>query len=673
VQVTFGVLGPIAAWDGAGDAIGLRGPRHRAVLARLIVARGRVVPVDRLVDDLWWGDPPEGAVSAVRTFVAALRRAVEPERPPRAPARSLVTEGPGYALRAAPDAVDSWRFEQAVAGSATLPPDRAVASLAEALAWWRGPAYAEVADEPWALAERARLSELRLHAVERQAEVRLDLGSAAEAVPDLEAHVADHPWREEAACLLARALYRTGRQGDALAVLHRTGTLLVEQLGVTPGPRLRRLEGDILDQAGHLDPAVGARDTAGRVWAETAAAYDRTVAAGARARLESSVGLLRSLAVTGGRGLEEARRHRLAAITAAEELGDAELTARVIGAYDVPAIWTRPDDPDQAAGVVAAAERTLAALPPSAPETARARLLATIALESRGTCDERGRQAAGQAEAIARRSEDPRLLAFALNGVFMQSFHRAGLAPRRDEVGAELVTLSARHGLVTFEVLGHLVRLQARSALGDLPRADHHAAAADDLARRHELPLVGVFTTWYRALRLAATGSAAAADVEAAYRDAARLLDGAGMPGVERGLLPLALLCVRLQHARPAPTDECIDWGPYEPWARPLVLVARGQHDDAAAALRQAPRPPRDLLQEALWCLTARAAIAVDDRATMRRAHAALTPAAAELAGAGSGLVTLGPVARHLDDLADALGAGRRDPAPEGSDGHPWW
>ena len=106
------MLGPVTAWDDAGDAIALKGPRHRAVLARLIVARGRVVP----------GHPPGrrpvgrsaagGAVGAVRTFVAALRRALEPDRPPRTPARLLVTEGPGYALRAAPDAVDAWRFEQ---------------------------------------------------------------------------------------------------------------------------------------------------------------------------------------------------------------------------------------------------------------------------------------------------------------------------------------------------------------------------------------------------------------------------------------------------------------------------------------------------------------------------------------------------------------------------------
>ncbi|MEV5528835.1 BTAD domain-containing putative transcriptional regulator [Streptomyces prunicolor] len=675
MEVAFGVLGPVAAWDGTGDTIALKGPRHRAVLARLLVARRRVVPVGRLVEDLWAGqdEPPADAVGAVRTFVAALRRALEPERPPRTPARLLVTEGPGYALRAEPGAVDAWRFERAVTDAATLPDPAALNRLEEALSWWRGPAYADFADEAWARAERSRLAELRLHAVERRAEAQLALGRAAVAVPDLDAHVAEHPWREDAWRLLALALYRTGRQGDALAVLRRARTLLVDQLGADPGPALRRLEADILDHAAHLDPGphidhppslthaphlTPVSDPSGpadRVWAEATAAYDRTVASGARARLESTVGLLRNLAVTGGDGLEAARRHRLAAITAARELGDPELTARVIGGYDVPAIWTRVDDPHQAADTVAAAEHTLAALPPDTQLTSRARLLATIALESRGTRSARGLQAARQAEDIARGLNDPALLAFALNGTFMQTFHRAGLAPQRDEIGAELVALSARHGLVTYEVLGHLVRLQSRSALADFTGADAHATAADRLADRHELPLVGVFTQWYRVLRRTATGSPHPAEVAIAYQDAALRLDGAGMPGLERGLLPLALLCLRLRSGQPAQTDEHIDWGPYEPWARPLVLLAHDRPTEARTALSSLPDPPRDLLFEALWCLAARAALAVGDRGTMERALAELTPAAAELAGAGSGLLTLGPVAQYLDSLAVAL------------------
>jgi DNA-binding SARP family transcriptional activator len=640
--VTFGVLGPVTAGRD-GVPVDLKGPRHRALLARLIAARRRVVPVDRLVADLW-DVPPARAVGTLRTFVADLRRALEPDRPRRAPARLLVTEGPGYALRTAPDAVDAWRFETAVAEADRLPADRAPARLTAALGEWRGPAYADFGGEEWARGERSRLTELRLRAVERRAELLVAAGRAAEAVPDLDAHLAEHPWREEAWRLLALALYRTGRQADALAALRRARALLADGLGVDPGPRLRRLEAGILAQDPSLDPPAEPAEAAARLWTRATEAYDRTVAAGARARLESTVGLLRTLAVTGAGGLQAAREHRTAAVAAAEETGDAELTARVIGAYDVPAIWTRADDPEAARRIVAAAERTLAALPDddtTAP--ARCRLLATVALESRGVRSPRGPEAAAEAERIARRLDDPALLAFALNGAFMQSCATPGQAPRRDAIGAELVALAGRHGLVTHEVLGHLIRVQARCAYGDFTAADTHAAAADRLAERHERPLVAVFTTWYRALREAATG-APYHRAAAAYRSAAETLDDAGMPGLTHGLLPLALLGLRLAHDRPPEADPHDDWGPYLPWARPFTLLAEGREDEARAALAALPEPPPDLLHEALCCAEAALALALDDRAAARRTYARLLPASGQLAGAGSGLLTFGPV-----------------------------
>ncbi|MFE1202713.1 BTAD domain-containing putative transcriptional regulator [Streptomyces sp. NPDC058762] len=666
--VTFGVLGAVTAGRGP-HPLALKGPRHRAVLARLILARRRVVPVARLVEDLWETPPPR-AVGAVRTFVGDLRRALEPDRPPRAPARLLVTEGPGYALRAAPDAVDAWRFEAAVAEADRLPAAQAPDRLRTALGEWRGPAYAEFGTEDWARGERSRLTELRLRAVERRAELLVELGRAAEAVPDLDAHLTEHPWREESWRLLALALYRTGRQADALAVLRRARALLAGRLGIDPGPRLRRLEAGILAQDPELDPPGEPADAAARLWTRATEAYDRTVAAGARARLESTVGLLRSLAVTGGGGLEAAREHRMAAVQAAEETGDADLAARVIGAYDVPANWTRSDDPELARRIVEAAERTLAVLPgaPSA-DAARCRLLATVALESRGVRSPRGPRAAAEAEDIARRLDDPALLAFALNGVFMQSCTRAGLAPRRDAIGAELVTLGLRHGLVNHEVLGHLIRLQARAALADLTAADEHARAADRLAERHERPLVAVFTAWYRALREAVSagsspgpsdspGSSGSSrdSAEAAYRSAAARLDGAGMPGLERGLLPLALLGLRLSRGRPARVHPGADWGPYRLWAEPFALLAEGRDTEARDALRALPEPPPDLLYEALCCAEAALALALGDRPALRRTYDRLLPAAGELAGAGSGLLTFGPVDGWLAAIRRALG-----------------
>lgn len=167
-----------------------------------------------------------------------------------------------------------------------------------------------------------------------------------------------------------------------------------------------------------------------------------------------------------------------------------------------------------------------------------------------------------------------------------------------------------------------------------------------------------VFTEWYGALRSAASGDRRRA--EAAYRAAAVRLDGSGMPGLERGLLPLALLCLRLAQRAPSASaaasasagvdavepevDLTEDWGPYRPWVEPLALLSSGRRAEARAALRALPEPPRDLLYEAVCCLEARAAAALGDRAALSRAHARLAPAAGELAGAGSGLLTLGPV-----------------------------
>ncbi|MFF3853594.1 BTAD domain-containing putative transcriptional regulator [Micromonospora sp. NPDC002575] len=636
----------MVAEDAQGRPVALRGPMHRAVLARLLVARGRVVPVQDLVDDLWVS-PPDGAIAAVRTFVAALRRAIEPDRPARAPATLLVTQGLGYALKCAPDQVDAWRFEQAVTEARTADPAAALARLDEALAWWRGPAYADFPDAAWARAARSRLAELRLQAVEQRAEARLGLGRAAEAVPDLDEHVTAHPWREQGWRLLALALYRSGRQGDALAVLRRAHELLAEHLGVEPGPALRALEIDILRQEPRLD-GPARPDPAGEVLMRAASAYDRVHSGGAR--LESAVGLLRNLAVTGPGGLEVAREQRAAAVAAAEQLGDPELTARVIGAYDVPAIWPRADDPEQSAGIVAAAERALAGLPPVGHEPARARLLATIALESRGTRDPRPRECARQAEAIARQMNDPALLAFALNGVFMQSFHATGGSVCRDGIGAELVSLANRHGLASVEVLGHLIRLQSSCAVAAFDRADQHARAADDLAGRHERPLVGVFTQWYGALRADLAEQVPATRAETLYRAAAARLDQAGMPGMRDGLLPLALLGMRLRRGLPLVSEDG-GWGPYDPWVRPLVEPGR-------IALAAVPDPPADLLAEALWCLFGRAAIAAGDQTALVRVRQALAPAAMEWAGAASGALTVGSVADHLAALDTALRSG---------------
>ncbi|MBA8949716.1 ATP-binding protein [Actinomadura namibiensis] len=251
-MATVRVLGSFQALlDGAEADLG--GPRQRCVLARLVVARGRMVPAERLVEQVWPDGPPPRAAAGLQAFVSHLRRALEPDRPPRAPARVLVTDPPGYALRLPERDVDAWRFDALVDRAATGDPAGARRAAEEALDLWRGPAYAEFAALPWAATEASRLEERRRLAVERRAEAMLRLNAAAEAVPDLETHVAVDPLREEAWRLLALALYRAGRQGDALDALRRARAALAEELGVDPGPALRRLEHDILTQAPALE------------------------------------------------------------------------------------------------------------------------------------------------------------------------------------------------------------------------------------------------------------------------------------------------------------------------------------------------------------------------------------------------------------------------------------
>ncbi|MFD0414719.1 BTAD domain-containing putative transcriptional regulator [Streptomyces sp. NPDC127108] len=1174
-DVTFQVLGALAVRDADGRSLDLKGPRHRAVLARLLIARRRTVPVDWMVDD-FWEDPPPRAVGAIRTFVGDLRKVLEPGRARRAPARLLVTSGPGYALLAAGGAVDAWRFEGAVGEAGRLLSGGGAASgggarvalgvLDDALSGWRGPAYAEWATAEWARGEAARLEGLRLLAVERRASAALALGRAAEAVLDLEVHVEGHPWREEAWELLAVALYRAGRQGDALGVLRRARERLVGELGVEPGAGLRRLEVEILAQRGGgvlgagtvvtpcapsasaaapaplsmpparfdgapagrgsqlvgreaeladleasargvvregrlalalisgdagagktalvrelagrlkgegwatawgraseqggvpagwpwvevlgelgvseadaggqgaggdrfwwyrrvgelisgvadrghplllvlddlhwadsgtlellaslverpmaravllvgtyrdgevsdgvrellgrvaraeptrvrvgalaetavgdlaravsprpLDAATvrtvhrrsggnpffvreivrlyategaaalsqvpegvrdivrrrlgtlptGAREVllraalvgptvdldvlseligdedavlegveagvaagflvggaggflgggaagslgegelggqregelggrgeeagervefahalvretlyrdlsaprrarlhtavaellerlrpdsveaiahhylsagtgavaaraadfaaraarraeaafapheAVRLWRAALDAYDRGGAggdlaggrersagrtggpersagrAGGRERLGIVMGLVRNLAVTGA--LADARRYRSDALAAAEATGDPELTARVIGAFDVPGIWARNDDEALSRRIVAAALRTLDALPDDGTtgrRATRSRLLSTVGMETRGARTERGAEAAREAERLARAvgevgtggvagvapggaADSAALLAFALNARYLHTFHRPGLAPERARIGEELTALAAHHGLVAFEVLGHLMLLQAHSALADLDRADGHAAAVDRLAERHGLPLARVFTEWYAALRAAVAGRVP--EAEAGCRAAAARMRGGGMSGMERegeggtgdgeGLLELALLCLRVQSGGAdadadvvADADRGVDPDAGVVADGGAEVDADAAADVAAAAAAAAgtgtthPRPlPHDQLLEARLCLRARAALrsGAAEPGALEGLYRELLPACGELAGAGSGVLTLEPVALYVGDLAAALG-----------------
>ncbi|MEN3270171.1 BTAD domain-containing putative transcriptional regulator [Pseudonocardia sp.] len=254
----FRILGPFEVCHG-GERIRIGPPKQRAVLAVLLVHANQVVAVDRLIDLLWGEEPPARAGGALQAYMHNLRRVLEPARPRRSPPILLVTQAPGYLLRVGPQELDATRF-QALASEgrrllAESQPETARQRLTEALALWRGPApLVEFAHEPFAQAAAARLKELREVAIEDRLEAELATGGHVEAVAELEVLVGQHPLRERLWGLLMVALYQSGRQGDALRAGAKARNVLREDLGVEPGPALRRIQADILAQAPSLEP-----------------------------------------------------------------------------------------------------------------------------------------------------------------------------------------------------------------------------------------------------------------------------------------------------------------------------------------------------------------------------------------------------------------------------------
>lgn len=249
----FGVLGPLGVWTADGAPVRIPELKVRALLACLLTHRGRPVSADRLVDDLWGSKPPNNPPGVLQTKVWQLRRALESAEPG---GRSLlVSRPPGYELLADPGTVDADRFQQLLDSARALADPRPRAALlAEALAVWRGPAYADFADEEFARTAAARLAEQRLTAVEEQAEARLELGEHALVADELSDLVGPHPLRERLRAAHVRALYLAGRQDAALRGYTELRTRLAEELGVDPGPALTALHRAILAQ----DPALTA-------------------------------------------------------------------------------------------------------------------------------------------------------------------------------------------------------------------------------------------------------------------------------------------------------------------------------------------------------------------------------------------------------------------------------
>jgi DNA-binding SARP family transcriptional activator/DNA-binding beta-propeller fold protein YncE len=251
----FRVLGPFdVVVDG--ESVPLGGAKQRALLAILAIHANEVVSADQLIDELWGERPPPSAANTLHAYISRLRKALGDVNS-NASGRLIASRSPGYALRVEPDQLDSDQFARLITAAEqrlAADPEEASALLRDALALWRGRALADFAYDGFAQAEIDRLEELRLAAFERRIDLDLTRGRHTQVVAELEGLVTSHPLRERLRELLMLALYRSGRQADALET-YRTGRrLLVDELGIEPGPRLQDLERAILAHDRTLEP-----------------------------------------------------------------------------------------------------------------------------------------------------------------------------------------------------------------------------------------------------------------------------------------------------------------------------------------------------------------------------------------------------------------------------------
>ena len=364
-EMEFRVLGSLEVVDHDGP-VALGAPKQRALLAVLLLHRGEPVSSDRLIDEIWGEQPPASATKLVQGYVSNLRKVLGDGR--------LVTQGRGYMLRVEPGQTDVDRFEALAArGRRALEDGDALTAavvLREALAVWRGPALSDFAYEPFAQPETARLEESRLVVLEDRIDADLASGEHARLVGELEALVREHPLRERLQGQLMLALYRSGRQADALETYHIARDRLIDELGLEPGPELKELERAILAQ----DPALSApRRRTARQPRTVARARWRggwLIAAGGAVLLAAIVAVAVKLSESGASAVTVAG-NSLAAINPAS---DRVVSAVAVGArpgavvFGSGSLWTANPD-DQTVSRVNPATMSVQVIPVGGPPT----------------------------------------------------------------------------------------------------------------------------------------------------------------------------------------------------------------------------------------------------------------------------------------------------------------
>ncbi|WP_066362369.1 BTAD domain-containing putative transcriptional regulator [Herbidospora mongoliensis] len=333
----FRVLGPVEVLS-EGLTVDLGPRKQRAVMALLLTHAPRVVALDQIIDALWQDEPPSSATGTLQAYIFQLRKALEPGRSPRTPAKILRTREPGYLLEIDPGQIDSHRFLTAVELAEAAPPEQAEKILTPALALWRGEPYTGFQDEEYLRPTVSHLNEARLTALTTRAEARLALGRAVEVVLEVERLLEAAPYREGLWSLLIRALYTDRRQADALAAYQRCRTLLDQELGLLPSPELRELEQAVLRQ----EPLPASRVAVVAAPVEPRAEPPRLVGRAAQHRrvrdrvAEAAKGAGGVLLIGGEAGIGKTTLAEAAAELAAEE---GFTTAWSRCAEDAPAFW----------------------------------------------------------------------------------------------------------------------------------------------------------------------------------------------------------------------------------------------------------------------------------------------------------------------------------------------
>jgi DNA-binding SARP family transcriptional activator len=446
--VRFEILGPLAI-HGGDQVVRLRSPQQRKVLAVLLTS-DRSVTADELVDALWGERPPPTAAGTLQTHISRLRMAL-------GGGPALLPHDAGrYHLEVGADQVDARRFRGLVEeGSAAGAEDdrRAGELLAEALSLWKGPALQDFRYEPFAQTEIASLEGLRITALEKRIGLDLALGWDAQLCGELETLIEEYPLREEFHGLLMVALYRSGRQAEALGVYRRLRETLVDELGVEPTPKLRALERDVLDHSPTLMPPGASTAATGPLRVPSSGALHTWMQSLEVPALDPKTGC--ELLLARGAGLRrsgnelDARRTYAAAVRLASANGSPEQVADAALGLAGP-----PEDSVQAETVdEALLERAIRALPEHQPVVAMLRARLAVALIDRGEVD-RGSEMADNAISFARSVGSMPALAYALRARHRTWFDPHALQPRL-ALGSELIELGRQLGDPEVLAWGH--------------------------------------------------------------------------------------------------------------------------------------------------------------------------------------------------------------------------